>query len=230
MRRIFFFILCWFIPSKKLRDTIRIRHCVESGKVNIKGTNNKIILVKNGKERRVSKIPGCNIYIRGNNNTIKICEPIQRMHLTVKMYGNSTLEIMPGSFLDRRLNIRGMINCNVFIDYGLFTNSECLIECADGADIHIGKNCMFSDNVELRAGDGHTILNAKGERINHNSSIYIADHVWLGKYVMVLKGAKISDNSVVGARSLVTKSFDESGVVIAGVPAKVIKQGVNWNM
>ena len=230
MRRIFVFVLCWFIPSKRLRDLLREKYCVESGRVKIKGKNNHIILVKNGIEHRVRRIPGCNIYIHGDNNTIKIHEPIKRLHLSVKMYGNSNLEIMSGTVLDRRFDIRGMINCNVFIGSGVFTNSQCLVECADGADIHIGNNCMFSDNVELRAGDGHTILNTKGKKINTNKSIYISDHVWLGKYVMVLKGVKISKNSIVGARSLVTKSFDDDGVIIAGVPAKVIKTGINWKM
>ena len=230
MRRVFFFVLCWFVPSKRLRHLLREKFCVESGHVKIKGKNNHIVLIKNGVERRVRKIPGCDIYMHGDNNIVKIHEPLKKLHLSVKMYGNSNIEIMPGTFLDRRLIVRDMVNCNVFIDSGLFTNSECLIECADGADIHIGKNCMFSNNVELRAGDGHSILNNKGKKINDNKSIYISDHVWLGKYVMILKGVNIPENCVVGARSLVTKSFDKKGCVIAGVPAKIIKTDINWKM
>jgi len=231
MRKIIGLILCCFVPSSNLRHALRNRFYVKHGKTrNNGGRNNKIILVKNGKERSVKSVLGCSIYFYGDNNTVKIHEPLNRLHLDVKMHGNSNLEIKSGTFLDRRLVIRDMMNSNVFIDTGLFTNSECLVECADGADIHIGKNCAFSNNVELRSGDGHVITDAKGKKINQNKSIYISDHVWLGKYVMILKGVSLPENCVVGARSLVTKSFDKKGSVIAGVPAKVIKTGINWHL
>ena len=43
-----------------------------------------------------------------------------------------------------------------------------------------------------------------------------------------LKGTDISDNSIVGAGSLVTKELCESNVIVAGNVAKVIKKGVSW--
>ena len=33
----------------------------------------------------------------------------------------------------------------------------------------------------------------------------------------------------VGWGSIVTKRFDEPNVILAGIPAKVVKRGVNWN-
>ena len=231
MRKLFGSLLCCFIPVSALRHAVRNRFNVRAGKTqNSGGKHNKIILVKNGKERCVHALSGCEIYFRGDNNTVKIYSPLNRLHLQVKMYGNSELLIHTSKFLDRRVKILGMSNSKVFVGADLFTNAECLMDCADGADIHIGKDCIFSDFVELRTGDGHTILNTNGEKINFNKSIYIGNHVWLGKYVMVLKGAGVSDNSVVGAHSVVTKKFDDKGVVIVGMPAKIIKTGVNWRM
>ena len=45
---------------------------------------------------------------------------------------------------------------------------------------------------------------------------------------LILKGAKISDGSVVGAMSLVNKKFEEENIVLAGVPARKIRGNVSW--
>ncbi|HIP13842.1 MAG TPA: acyltransferase [Arcobacter sp.] len=55
-----------------------------------------------------------------------------------------------------------------------------------------------------------------------SGKVSIGDNVWLGRSVMVLKDANIGDNSIVGAGSIVTKKF-KNNVILAGVPAKVIK-------
>jgi maltose O-acetyltransferase len=47
--------------------------------------------------------------------------------------------------------------------------------------------------------------------------------VWFGGSVVVLPGVTIGENSVVGAGSVVTKDVP-AGVVVAGNPARVIKQ------
>ena len=46
---------------------------------------------------------------------------------------------------------------------------------------------------------------------------------------MLLKQAQIANNSIVGIRSIVTKKFEKTNVVLAGNPAKVVKTGVNWD-
>jgi maltose O-acetyltransferase len=54
------------------------------------------------------------------------------------------------------------------------------------------------------------------------SSIHIKKNVWIGNKVTITRGVDIGNNSVVGANSVVTKSFD-ANLLIAGVPAKKIK-------
>lgn len=72
-------------------------------------------------------------------------------------------------------------------------------------------------------------MDIEGERINFAKDIWIGDHVWAGQQVIVLKGAYIADESIIGTRALVTgKKFNE-GVVLAGAPAKVIKENVSWD-
>jgi acetyltransferase-like isoleucine patch superfamily enzyme len=50
------------------------------------------------------------------------------------------------------------------------------------------------------------------------SPIAIGDDVWIGKYSAILKGVSIGSRSIVGTRSVVTKSCPEDSVVV-GNPA-----------
>ena len=54
-------------------------------------------------------------------------------------------------------------------------------------------------------------------------SVKICDKVWLGARVTVCPGVTISEGAIVGAGAVVTKDVPPRAVV-AGVPAKVIKQ------
>lgn len=56
----------------------------------------------------------------------------------------------------------------------------------------------------------------------------IGEHVWIASYVDVLKGVNIPDGSVIAYRSCVTKAFNEKGSLIAGYPAKVIRDNIEW--
>ena len=59
-----------------------------------------------------------------------------------------------------------------------------------------------------------------------NLNITIADDVWIGANAVVLGGVEIGRGAVVGAGSVVTKDVSPLAVV-AGVPARVIKQKRN---
>ena len=53
----------------------------------------------------------------------------------------------------------------------------------------------------------------------------------LGKTVrvcVIAKGAKVNDGSVVGFGSIVNKKFEEKNILIAGAPAKKMKENIDW--
>lgn len=60
-------------------------------------------------------------------------------------------------------------------------------------------------------------------------SIEIGKHVWIGKDAKICKNVKLSDNSIVGWGSIVTKKFNEPNVIVAGIPTKIAKRGINWD-
>lgn len=67
---------------------------------------------------------------------------------------------------------------------------------------------MFSNDVEIRNGDSHSIVDMHTKkRINSASSVEINDHVWLTAHVRVLKGSVIPSNSIVANSGVVTSKF-----------------------
>lgn len=89
---------------------------------------------------------------------------------------------------------------------------------------------MFAYDIDLRTGDSHSIIDAHTQkRINYAQNIEIGNHVWIASHVSILKGVRISDNSVVATRAVVTKSFEDENVLIGGTPAKKIKENINWD-
>lgn len=92
----------------------------------------------------------------------------------------------------------------------------------------VGNDCLFSSEIVIRTGDSHSILNETGTRINPAKDVVIGNHVWVGHRALITKGVSIPENCVVGTGAVVTKPIDKSGTVIAGVPAKIIKENINW--
>ncbi len=99
---------------------------------------------------------------------------------------------------------------------------------AQGSDVVIGEDCMFSFAVEIRTTDTHAIYDIdSGDRVNLDQPIDIGDHVWLGKQAIVLKGASIGAGSVVGARAVVSGEIPPLSVCV-GVPARVVRSNAIW--
>jgi acetyltransferase-like isoleucine patch superfamily enzyme len=98
----------------------------------------------------------------------------------------------------------------------------------EGAGITLGGDCLVAPGVQIRTGDSHSVLQ-NYLRCNHAKGVTIGDHVWLSEGAVILKGVEILSDSVVATKSVVTKSFSQKGLVIAGNPAKQVKSGISWD-
>jgi len=88
------------------------------------------------------------------------------------------------------------------------------------AKIVIGKGSYIAPNVGLITTN-HDLedLNKHAE----GKDIILGEKCWIGMNAVVLPGVRLGNQTIVGAGSVVTKSFPEGHVVVAGNPAKVIK-------
>lgn len=97
-------------------------------------------------------------------------------------------------------------------------------------EITIGSDVQFAWDSLVMDSDAHKIYTSNGERMNEDKPIVIGDRVWLACQNTLLKGTKIGNNCVVGACSLLNKAYTEDGVIIAGSPARIVKQISGWEL
>lgn len=96
-----------------------------------------------------------------------------------------------------------------------------------GGEIHLGNDNMLSLFIKMPVGN-HELLDQKtGKLLTNRVAIRTEDHVWIGIGSTLLPGAHLGEGSVVGASSVVTKSFP-SHCTIAGNPARVLREGISW--
>lgn len=92
--------------------------------------------------------------------------------------------------------------------------------------VEIGTNCLLSAKVTFVCHDGGVkVLNTlgyfDGQRMDKMARIKIGNNCMIGYEAVIMGGVKIGDNVIIGTRSVVTKDIP-SGVIAAGMPAKVI--------
>ena len=89
------------------------------------------------------------------------------------------------------------------------------------AKIYIGKGTYIAPNVGIITTN-HDPYNL--DSYLDGKDVIIGEKCWIGMNSMILPGVILGDHTIVGAGSVVTKSFPSGNVVIAGNPAKTIKK------
>lgn len=113
-----------------------------------------------------------------------------------------------------RYRCKGMIigdKCRIFTSIN--SPEPYLIEIGDNVTIASRVHLITHDNSAIKLYDGATDFVGK---------ITIGDDCFIGADSILLPGIRLAENTIVGAGAVVTKSFDEPGMVIAGNPAKII--------
>lgn len=121
--------------------------------------------------------------------------------------------------------------CNIEIFHGgkltigdiFYANIGLVLICA--GEINIGNWVTLGRNVTIRDYHGDHWLNTEGYRAI--KPVTIGDHVWIGENSTVMPGVKIGSGSVVASHSLVTRDVPPN-TLVAGIPAHVIRENVQW--
>ncbi len=105
-----------------------------------------------------------------------------------------------------------------------FINAGSQIRCSH--NISIGNGATIARNVMIMDSDTHTII-VNGVQQCVSKPVVIGDHVWIGTGAIILKGVTIGRGAIVGAGAVVTKDVPPH-TIVAGNPARVIKECVEW--
>lgn len=173
-------------------------------RISFDGRQNEVILGG----ARPSKLTNCHIEVHGSHHRVVIESGVGARDLKIYCADDHCL-------------------VHVKEDTQISGNTELAV--MEGTKIVVGRDCLFSANITLRAGDSHSVVDAEsGTRLNPSKDIIVGDHVWIGNTVIVTKGSVIGDNSVVATGSVVAGKTFPVNSAIGGNPAKVIKEGVSW--
>lgn len=83
----------------------------------------------------------------------------------------------------------------------------------------IGKYVDITGNCGIISGNHDVYDHTK----HLNKEVRIGDYCWIGMNTMILPGVVLGPRTIVGAGSVVTKSFPDGFCVICGNPAKLIR-------
>lgn len=104
-------------------------------------------------------------------------------------------------------------------------NFYCNVNCHFYGEIIIGEDVMIGPQTIIWSRNHNFEKGKIFKNIGHsNKKIVIGNNVWIGANVVILPGVVIPNNTVVAAGSVVTKKFVDEYTLIAGNPAKVLKE------
>ena len=134
----------------------------------------------------------CKVYIMGDNNIVEFKSKKSHFVGTICI---GTPDV-------------GAFGCSVIIGEGTSSEGVAMRVLEDNSSIIVGRDCMFSDEINIWNSDTHTIMDENGDILNWGKSIQIGNHVWVGKQATILKNTTIADNSIIGWGAVVTGMFN----------------------
>lgn len=119
-------------------------------------------------------------------------------------------------------------NGTIEFGHNFTANANLLISC--GYKIVFGRNCLLGWNNTIIDDDGHKIYTSDNDdsAINKAKEITIGQNVWIAANATILKGVKVSDNSIIAINACVSRKFNKTNVIIGGNPGHILKENIKW--
>ncbi len=141
--------------------------------------------------------------------------PNQRTQLIKTLLGSSR----------NKIYIESPFQCdygeNIHVGENFYANFACVI--LDVAEVRFGDNCLLGPQVGIYTATHPLDPVTRAGGLEYAKPITIGDNCWIGGHATINPGVTLGNNVVVASGAVVTKSFGDN-VVIAGNPAKVIKE------
>ncbi|MEO5772685.1 MAG: DapH/DapD/GlmU-related protein [Sphingomicrobium sp.] len=164
---------------------------------------------------------------RGDTRFLRVLifDPVARFTMLMRLLeylantGKPRLIRLPLLFWYRRLSVR----LGFSVAPGIFGPGLAIVHyglLVIDPTTRIGRNCRIHQGVNI-GGAAQFVAPAE----MHKYSPRIGDNVYIGPGAKLYGPVVIGDNCVIGANAVVTRSFPEAGLTLAGVPAKVIAEG-----
>lgn len=173
------------------------------------------------------KIQKCDIKIQGKNNELVLGKESTLRKAKIRIEGeNHKIIIGKNSMINKTsIEIYGDKGNLIIGDNASFGKVRFVM--GEGKNVIIGDEALFSYDIEIRNTDSHRIFNEEDIVTNTGKDIVIKNHVWIGAGSKILKGVIIEDGAVVVGSSVVVKNV-EANTIVAGNPAKKIKEKIYW--
>ena len=162
-----------------------------------------------------------------------------KKYLTGRYFDNSLVgwswafrSLFTQKILRQNYRVKWPVSTKIAIDYpeGIFFHPDdmnnfqhfgCYFSNSNFGKIVIGHGTWIAPNVGIITTN-HSVVDLDKHDLPRD--VYIGNNCWLGMNVTILPGVKLADNTIVGAGSVVTKSFEQGNCVIAGNPARFVKK------
>ena len=205
--------------------------------------NSFILYKKNGDIVEFPQIKGLQVIFDCTNSCVEIYEPYDFLprhsnnSTCIRLDGKNNKVLIKGTkyYIEGLgINIFGQNN-NLTIGKNFLLNgkSDMVIGDDEGISITIGDDCLFAGGLLIYGTDWHTVYEIRNPKNVYNKTkfgISIGNHVWICSQVSILNDVIIPNNTIVALGSVVTKAFEEENTILGGVPAKVLKENVNWDI
>jgi len=110
--------------------------------------------------------------------------------------------------------------CYCHIGHDSFLNHNAYL--MDGGGITIGHHCFIGPNCGMYTAIHAAIAEERNQGLEKALPIVIGDNCWIGGDVTILPGVTIGSNTIIGAKSVVTKDIPD-GVIAVGNPCRVLR-------
>lgn len=201
----------------------------KSFKLEISGNNNLISW-----ENDVD-IKNCNIKITGDNNRIHIGANT-RFHAHIIIKGNNNnLQIGEGCLIRKGCGFNyghpllPVNNASIKIGNTTGMNGAALFAYDNNSSIIIGDNCMFAAGIVIYNTTTHAVIDLNSNKVRLGKTLEIGNRVWVATDVKIGRNVKIPNNCIVSWGSVVNGKFEQEHTVIAGNPAKIVKENIDWH-